>query len=147
MRALTIVILALPLALSPAHAASLLKCGSGPLDIHDCPAGPAGTAGADGKDGVGTPGAKGDTGSAGKNGADFNEDDAVALSAALSPPVWLGDKENVRVSGGVGFDDSAAAVGASGIVRIDGALAGFVGGAVSTDTGEKAGKAGMSYDW
>ena len=136
------------------------------------PQGPQGVAGIDGKDGVdGAPGAKGDTGAtgaqgiAGKNGTngvdgknglnglngrdgrDFDSDDTLALSAALSPPVWLGDKETVRVSVGTGFNEGAAAVGAAGVVRIDGGLAGFVGGAVSTETGAWAGKAGISVGW
>jgi len=151
----------------PAHSASLLKCGSGPLDIHDCPAGPQGPAGQDGKDGAdstvpgpqgaaGVDGKDGQDGIAGKDGKDgingrdgrdFDSADALALSAALSPPVWLGDNERVRISTGVGFTEGAAAVGATGVVRIDGALAGFAGGAVSTETGAWAGKAGFSYGW
>jgi hypothetical protein len=139
------------------------------------PQGPQGVAGIDGKDGAdGAPGAKGDKGDtgatgaqgiAGKNGTNgvdgkngvnglngrdgrnFDSDDTLALSAALSPPVWLGDKETVRVSVGTGFNEGAAAVGAAGVVRIDGGLAGFVGGAVSTETGAWAGKAGISLGW
>lgn len=151
----------------PASSASLLKCGSGPLDIHDCPAGPRGPAGQDGKDGAdstvagpqgaagvdGNDGAQGIAGKDGKDGIngrdgrDFDSADALALSAALSPPVWLGDTERVRISTGVGFTDGAAAVGATGVVRIDGALAGFAGGAVSAETGAWAAKAGFSYGW
>jgi hypothetical protein len=113
-----------------------------------------GAPGKDGKDGL--PGAKGDTGPQGQpgvagkdginglNGRNFDEGDALALSAALSPPVWLGDNEKVRISIGTGFTEDAAAVGATGVVRIDGALAGFVGGAVSAETGAWAGKAGIS---
>lgn len=104
--------------------------------------------GVDGKDGQnGKDGLNGINGLNGRDGRDFDMDDALALSAALSPPVWLGDKETVRVSIGTGFTDGAAAVGATGVVRIDGALAGFVGGAVSTETGEWAGKAGVSVGW
>ncbi|WP_414461754.1 hypothetical protein [Hyphomicrobium sp. DY-1] len=164
MRALTIAILALPLALAPAHAASLLKCGDGPLDIHNCPAGPAGSPGVDGRDGIdgkdGSPGVAGKDGKdstlpgpqgarglPGRDGRDFDEDDALALSAALSPPVWLGDNEKVRISIGTGFTGSAAAVGATGVVRINSALAGFVGGAVSAESGDAVGKAGISIGW
>lgn len=98
--------------------------------------GAQGVAGKDGKDGIN-----------GLNGKDFDSADALAMSAALSPPVWLGDNERVRISTGVGFTDSAAAIGATGVVRIDGALAGFAGGAVSTETGAWAAKAGLSYGW
>jgi hypothetical protein len=153
------------LAASPVYAG----CSFG--NPHDCigPAGPQGPAGIDGKDG--RDGVDGTNGIDGKNGVDgkdglngkdgrnglnglngrdgrnFDSDDTLALSAALSPPVWLGDKETVRVSVGTGFNEGAAAVGAAGVVRIDGGLAGFVGGAVSTETGAWAGKAGLSYGW
>jgi hypothetical protein len=135
--------------------------------------GPPGEPGAPGKDGADStvPGPKGDTGATGqqglpgvaghdgvdgkdgvnglngRDGRNFDSDDTLALSAALSPPVWLGDKETVRVSVGTGFNEGAAAVGAAGVVRIDGGLAGFVGGAVSTETGAWAGKAGISVGW
>lgn len=186
MRVLTPVILASAafLLTLPANSASLLKCGSGPLDVHDCPAGPQGSQGEKGDTGAqgpqgeqgvaGPQGDKGDTGATGAtgeagaqgvagkdgvdgkdgknginglNGKDFDSADALALSAALSPPVWLGDSERVRISTGVGFTDGAAAVGATGVVRIDGALAGFAGAAVSTETGAWAGRAGFSYGW
>lgn len=131
--------------------------------------GAQGVAGIDGKDGVngadgkdGAAGAKGSTGATGSQGVagkdgingtngidgrDFDSGDTLALSAALSPPVWLGDSEKVRISVGTGFTESAAAVGATGVVRIDGALAGFAGGAVSTETGTWAAKVGLSYGW
>ena len=178
---------------SSADAASLLNCGTGPRDVHNCPVGPEGpqgpqgekgdtgaqgpqgeqgaqgekgdkgdagetgatgaqgVAGNDGKDGAngkdGVDGKNGTNGLNGRDGRDFDSADALAMSAALSPPVWLGDTERVRISTGVGFTDSAAAVGATGVVRIDGALAGFAGGAVSTETGAWAAKAGLSYGW
>lgn len=159
----------------PANSASLLNCGSGPLDIKNCPAGPQGPQGEKGDTGdqgpqgeqgvAGPQGDKGDTGATGeagtqglagidgkngkdgingRDGRDFDSADTLALSAALSPPVWLGDNERVRISTGVGFTEGAAAVGATGVVRIDGALAGFAGAAVSTETGAWAGKAGIS---
>lgn len=188
--ALSISVAALFAVTSPLQAASLLNCGTGPLDVHNCPAGPVGpqgpqgekgdtgaqgpqgeqgaqgekgdkgdagetgatgaqgVAGNDGKDGAnGKDGVDGKNGLNGRDGRDFDSADALALSAALSPPVWLGDNERVRVSTGVGFTDSAAAIGATGVVRIDGALAGFAGGAVSTETGAWAAKAGLSYGW
>lgn len=78
----------------------------------------------------------------------FDASDALALSAALSTPVWLGDKENFAVSGGLGFTDGAAAVGATGVVRINQSLSAFAGGAVSTDNSDVwAGRAGLRVGW
>ena len=63
-------------------------------------------------------------------------------------PTWLGDNETVRLSGGVGFSDGGqTAIGATGVVRIDKSVAGFVGGAVSSDDGKWAAKAGVSVGW
>ena len=62
-------------------------------------------------------------------------------------PVWLGDSEKVRISGGLGFGQGGElAVGATGVVRVDKNVAGFVGGAVG-DGGKWAGKAGVSVGW
>jgi hypothetical protein len=102
--------------------------------------GPAGIDGKDGKDGI--------DGLNGINGRDADIDTALALSSALSMPVWLGDSETVRISGGVGFSNGGeTAIGATSVVRIDRTLSGFIGGAVSTDGGEWAGKAGLSVGW
>ena len=110
------------------------------------PKGDKGDTGATGAQGIaGKNGTNGVNGLNGRDGRNFDSDDTLALSAALSPPVWLGDKETVRVSVGTGFNEGAAAVGAAGVVRIDGALAGFAGAAVSTETGAWAGKAGLSW--
>jgi hypothetical protein len=122
--------------------------GTNGIDGKDGRDGIDGKNGVDGKDGLnGKDGRDGVNGLNGRDGRNFDSDDTLALSAALSPPVWLGDKETVRVSVGTGFNEGAAAVGAAGVVRIDGGLAGFVGGAVSTETGAWAGKAGISLGW
>jgi hypothetical protein len=110
-------------------------------------AGAQGTAGAQGA--AGPQGAKGDTGAAGLNGLDGRDFDlgkALALGAALSPPVWLGDSESVRFSGGVGFSENASAFGVTGVLRINKNTAGFAGGAVA-EGGEWVGKAGLSFGW
>lgn len=131
------------------------------------PAGEQGAAGLDGKDGKdgvdgksgingtngtnGKDGAKGATGAqgiAGKDGTSYDLDSALALSSALSMPVWLGDAETVRISGGVGFANGGeTAIGATGVVRIDRNVAGFIGGAVDTNGDNYAGKVGVSIGW
>jgi hypothetical protein len=76
------------------------------------------------------------------------QDDALAVSAALSSPVWLETGERASVSGGVGFTEDAAAIGLNGIYRIDKGLSGFAGGAMSTsETDVWAGKAGLRLGW
>lgn len=111
--------------------------------------GDTGTTGANGKDGAtGATGATGAQGIAGKNGADYDLDKSLALSSALSMPVWLGDTETVRISGGVGFANGGeAAIGATGVVRIDRNMSVFVGGAVDTEGDNYAGKVGLSVGW
>jgi len=75
-------------------------------------------------------------------------DEALALSAALSIPAWLETDEKVRVSGGLGFTQGGeTAVGATTVVRLNKNWAGFAGGAVSTNGGNWAGKAGVSVGW
>lgn len=114
-----------------------------------------GAPGVNGKDGTnGTNGAKGDTGPQGVtgkngtngiNGRDFDSGENLALSSALSMPVWLGDKETVRFSGGVGISDEGnTAFGATGVLRLNQNWAAFAGGAVS-DEGNGAGRAGLSF--
>ena len=177
---------ALFVATSAADAAGL-KCGTGPLDIQNCPAGPQGPQGPQGEAGPqgpqGEKGDKGDTGATGaagetgaqgaqgeqglagkdgtngkdgvdgkdgRDGADFDMDRALALSSAMSMPVWLGDSESFRVSGGVGFAEGETALGGTAVFRlspIDKNLSGFVGGAVSSDGNDWGGKAGLSYGW
>jgi len=103
--------------------------------------GPQGEQGVAGKDGV-----DGKDGVNGKDGKDFDMDESLALSSALSMPVWLGDQENFAVSGGVGFSESNTAFGATGVMRLDKNWSGFVGGAVS-EGGSWAGKAGARVGW
>lgn len=77
---------------------------------------------------------------------DFSEH--FALSAALAMPVWLGDSEKFAISGGVGFSDDAAAIGATGVFRINQNLAAFAGGAVSTENSDVwAGRVGLRAGW
>jgi hypothetical protein len=60
----------------------------------------------------------------------------------------LQQNENFSITGGVGFSDGGeTAIGVTGIMRLDKNWAGFVGGAVSTDGGEWAGKAGVRVGW
>jgi hypothetical protein len=76
------------------------------------------------------------------------QDDALAVSAALSSPVWLETGERASVSGGLGFTEDSTAVGLNGIYRIDKGLSGFAGGAMSTsETDVWAGKAGLRLGW
>lgn len=106
------------------------------------PAGPQGEQGPAGQPGeTGQQGSQGVPGPTGLDGRDYESDDAIALGAAMSMPAWLETGENVSLSGGVGFSDDATAFGATGIVRLDGAVSGFVGAAV-TDSGEWSGKVG-----
>lgn len=169
------------LAFASAADAAALNCGTGPLDIHNCPAGPEGPQGPQGETGLqgpqGEKGDKGDTGATGatgetgaqgvqgkqgvagkdglngidgKDGADFDMDRALALSSAMSMPVWLGDSESFRISGGVGFSEGESALGGTAVFRlspIDRNLSGFVGGAISSDGDDWGGKAGLSYGW
>jgi hypothetical protein len=120
--------------------------------------GPPGATGAQGPQG--DPGPKGDPGPqgvAGKDGADgkdgrdgldFNEDEALALSAALSMPAWLETHEKVRISGGVGFAEGGeTAIGATGVMRLDRNWAGFAGGAIGSNGRNWGGKAGVSVGW
>jgi hypothetical protein len=78
----------------------------------------------------------------------FDPSDTLAVSAALSTPVWLGDSERFAFSGGLGISDSATAVGLNGVMRFDKNWSGFAGGAVSTDdTDLWAGKVGLRFGW
>lgn len=74
--------------------------------------------------------------------------EALALSSALSLPAWLESNENYALTGGVGFSDGGeTALGVTGIVRIEGSVSGFVGGAISSDGNNWAGKAGVRVGW
>lgn len=74
-------------------------------------------------------------------------DQALAVAAALSAPAWLGDKENFSLSGGLGFSDGETAIGATGLLRFNQTLSGYLGGATSTDGDAWAGKAGLRIGW
>ena len=108
------------------------------------PPGPPGEQGPPGQDGQpGPPGPQGPPGPAGRDGAArIDAGDIEALSAAMSMPAWLETDENYSISGGVGFSEGGStAFGATGVVRIDKNISGFVGFAV-TDQGTWAGKVG-----
>lgn len=60
----------------------------------------------------------------------------------MAMPAWLETGENYSISGGLGFSEGGSvAVGATGVVRIDDGVSGFVGFAV-TDQGTWSGKVG-----
>lgn len=61
-------------------------------------------------------------------------------------PVWLNPGETFAVSGGVGFSGGEQAIGATGVVRIEGSTSAFAGAAVTTD-GKWSGKAGVRIGW
>jgi hypothetical protein len=122
--------------------ATLALCAFGALasaNAVDCTItvpGPGGTAvcpdPVDGKDGKN-----------GLNGSDADISKAMAVSAALSVPVWLESGERFAVSGGLGFTEDETAVGATGIVRLDKNWSAFAGGAMSTEDSKAwAGRAG-----
>lgn len=71
--------------------------------------------------------------------------DLLAISAALSTPVWLETGERFAVSGGLGFSgDGDTAFGGTALMRIDGGLSAFAGGAVSTNHSDLwSGKVGV----
>lgn len=113
-----------------------------------------GTNGANGVNGAngakGATGGKGDKGDQGKdgkdgiNGRDFDLEKSLALNAALSLPAWLEHGEQFSLTGGIGFAAGGdTAIGVTGIVRMEGSAAGFVGGAVSSSGDTWVGKAGM----
>ena len=73
---------------------------------------------------------------------------SLALSAALTLPAWLETGENFSLTGGIGFSAGGeTSLGVTGIARIQGNVSGFVGGAVSSDGGTWAGKAGVRVGW
>lgn len=114
-------------------------CGGG----EPGPPGPQGPPGANGAQGEpGEQGPPGPPGPAGRDAAGIDTGDLEALGAAMSMPAWLETDENYSISGGVGFSEGGStALGATGVVRIDKNIAGFVGFAV-TDQGTWAGKVG-----
>ena len=78
----------------------------------------------------------------------FDLDKSFALNSALSLPAWLEKGENFSLTGGVGFSGGGeTAIGVTGIMRIEGSVSGFVGGAVSSDGNNWAGKAGVRVGW
>jgi hypothetical protein len=105
----------------------------------DCPVAKDGSNGADGANGL--------NGKDGRDGRDFDASEALAISAALSLPAWLGDSEQFSLSGGLGFSDGETALGATGIARIDKNWSAFAGAAASTSGDEWAGKAGLRLGW
>lgn len=135
-----------------AHAASCsfdnpLPVGPGSIPF-TCPDGQVGPQGEKGDAGAsGVNGTNGRDGKDGRDGRDADIGKALAVGAALSTPAWLEAGESFSLSGGVGFSESDAAFGATGIVRIEKNLSAFGGGAVSTSGGEWAGRAGLRVGW
>lgn len=94
------------------------------------------------------PGPTGPTGATGAKGDSFDVNNALALDAALSMPAWLQQNENFSISGGVGFAESSAAIGVTGVMRLDKNWSGFAGGGISTEDDDIwAGKAGVRVGW
>lgn len=127
------------------------------------PAGPAGPAGPQGPQGIqGPQGPAGATGPAGPQGpagppgpglspTTINNftiavDRSLALSLALSQPVWLETHENFAVSGGFGYTNDQAAFGFTGVMRLSRNLSGYGGIAVLPYGGVGWGsKAGLRF--
>lgn len=107
--------------------------------------GDPGVAGLDGKDGK--DGIDGKDGKDGRDGRDFDLDESLAITAALGMPAWLESGENFSLTGGIGFANGESALGVNGIMRIQGGVSGFAGGAVSDGGGNWAGKAGVRIGW
>jgi hypothetical protein len=63
----------------------------------------------------------------------------------MSDPAWLQINENFSLTGGAGYAGQEVAFGATGIMRISGGLAGYVGFGVTS--GAMAGKAGLRFGW
>jgi collagen triple helix repeat protein len=123
------------------------------------PQGPQGVAGTPGANGAPGPvGAQGTTGSQGPQGlqgpigpqglpgAAFNVDRVLALAAAMNQPAWLEPRENFSLTGGVGFTNGGAAIGLTGIMRLNGSVAGYGGVAVEPG-GLWTGKVGARVGW
>lgn len=78
----------------------------------------------------------------------FDPSETLAVASALSMPIWLGDNEQFAVSGGLGFSDDSTALGGNVAFRISKNLAGFAGGAFSTESSDLwAGRAGLRFGW
>jgi hypothetical protein len=77
----------------------------------------------------------------------FDVSHLLAMSSALAQPAWLEKDERFSLSGGVGFSSEAFALGVTGIVRIQGSLAGYGGFAYSPDRGLWAGRVGARVGW
>lgn len=164
----SLLFLSLMVLASPAYAATcsmpnpLAPIGP-PTVTFTCPdpvAGPAGPAGAKGATGnTGATGAAGVNGLDGKdgkdgkdglnglNGQDFDMDKALAISAALATPLYLGDSEKFSISGGLGFSESETALGFGMMMRIDKTFSLYGGGAMSTEGGAWAGRVGVRAGW
>lgn len=152
----TFAALALPLLIG-GSAAQSAQCSatifgqSVPFNCPDPVAGPQGSAGPQGAAGIngndGANGTDGKDGADGRNGSDAEVDKSLAVSAALSTPVWLGDSEKFAVSGGFGFSDDETAFGATGVMRFDKNWSGFAGGASSTDGDLWSARAGLRFGW
>jgi hypothetical protein len=113
-------------------------------------AGPAGLQGVPGIPGPqgaqGAQGAQGPQGIPGLPGTAFNVDRLTAISAAMAQPAWLERYERFSVTGGIGFADGSAAIGFTGIMRLNNNVAGY-GGFAYEPHGLWAGRVGARVGW
>ena len=116
------------------------------------PAGPTGAKGATGAQGIpGPPGPPGSgTAAASQQFKFVDPSAAAALAAALSTPIWLENRENYAISGGVGFASdgiNAAALGFTGTMRLGTHAAGF--GSVAYEPTQRlwGGRVGARLGW
>ena len=78
--------------------------------------------------------------------AEIRASETLAVSAALSQPTWLELHENFAISSGLGFTEDGAAVGVTGVMRLDQNVSGFAGAAVGPN-GNWAGRVGARVGW
>ena len=78
--------------------------------------------------------------------AELRASESFAVSAALSQPTWLEPHENFAVSGGLGFTGDGAAIGITGVMRLDRNVSAFAGAAVAP-SGNWAGRVGARVGW
>jgi hypothetical protein len=78
--------------------------------------------------------------------AELRASESFAISAALSNPTWLEPHENFAISGGLGFTAEGAAIGFTGVMRLDRNVSAFAGVAVAPSR-NWAGRVGGRVGW
>jgi hypothetical protein len=78
--------------------------------------------------------------------AELRASESFAVAAALSQPTWLEPHENFAISGGLGFTGDGAAIGFTGVMRLDRNVSGFAGVAIAP-SGNWAGRVGARVGW